>query len=179
MKRKTGKEIPPLCAAVKRVREEYGDTQERFARRLGVAVMTVSKYETGRAEPRDSDTLLSLCVLASDKGLTDEKHLFHNAYEEFARARNPDFDRNVAQRIGSLREWRLSFAARLAILYFPEIATALERAAGPALAIIDNVLADAPEDSAGGPYERFEREAFLLAEREVLKDFQKRKDSGQ
>jgi hypothetical protein len=51
----------------------------------------------------------------------------------------------------------------------------MERAAGTAIAIVDEVLTKADENQID--YGRFEREAFALAERRTLKDLQKRKDT--
>jgi DNA-binding transcriptional regulator YiaG len=39
-------------AAVKRLRKRLGLTQEAFARRLGVSVVTVNRWEQGHVEPR-------------------------------------------------------------------------------------------------------------------------------
>jgi transcriptional regulator with XRE-family HTH domain len=181
MRKKIQQELPPLCVAVKRVREAYGDSQERFAHRIGVALMSVSRFETGRAEPRDPRVLLNLAKVAYEKSLKDEG-LFRDAYQDYERIKSTD------RRIGelesfaqptfrSLREWRLSCAARLAVLYYPEQVAAMEKAAAAALAIIDDVLSGADENQIN--YASFEREAFALAERQMLKDLQKRKEQGQ
>jgi transcriptional regulator with XRE-family HTH domain len=119
MKRKTKTELPPLCLAVKRVREAYRDSQERFARRIDVALMTVSRFETGRAEPRDPRVLLNLAKvteeIAADVGpvqddemqqlvnniiepgehvevmtLRGAERLFREAYEDYERIKQTD-----------------------------------------------------------------------------------------
>jgi transcriptional regulator with XRE-family HTH domain len=172
MKRKTDSELPSLCTAVKRVREVYGDTQERFARRIGVAVMTVSRFETGRAEPRDPRVLMNLMKVSRQKGPNDAHDLFSDALEDLRRLN--ETDRRI-QELGlasgeatfrSMREWRLSCAARLAVLYFPEQVTAIEKAASAVISIIDEVLSKADENQID--YARFEREVFELAERRAL-----------
>jgi transcriptional regulator with XRE-family HTH domain len=61
------KELPPLCLAVKRFREYLGESQEAFGRRIGVALMTVSRFETGRAEPRDPRVLRNLAKIACQR----------------------------------------------------------------------------------------------------------------
>src|SRR5262245_22344140 len=148
MKKKIEQELPPLCAAVRRIRAAYGDSQERFARRIGVAVMTVSRFETGRAEPRDPRVLLNIARVAAEKAgfvsdsksLRDDEDLFRDAYADFERIQQTD--RKVGQlesfgkqTIRSMRDWRLSCAARLTVLYFPEAVAAVEKAMGGALAI--------------------------------------------
>src|SRR5262245_53601243 len=95
-------ELSPLCIAVRRLREAYGDTQERFARRLDVAVMTVSRFETGRAEPRDPRVILNLARLAYEKSnyspvvdMRAEETLFRGAYEDIERIK--EVDRRVSE----------------------------------------------------------------------------------
>jgi transcriptional regulator with XRE-family HTH domain len=201
MKRKTEPELPRLCTAVKRVREAYGDTQERFARRIGVAVMTVSRFETGRAEPRDPRVLLNLAKITEAisappleteidrmvETLVNEEpndvmtlrfaeRLFHDAYEDYERIKQTDrrvgeLESHAQPRPRSMREWRLSCAARLVALYFPESVAAMERAAGAAIAIVDDVLSKADENQID--YARFEREVFALAERRALLELKK------
>jgi transcriptional regulator with XRE-family HTH domain len=207
MKKKNKQEIPPLCAAVKRVREAYGDTQERFARRVGIAVMTVSHFETGRTEPRDPRVLLNLAKVTAEKlrmvggtevnelvdwvagetprdmplklTLRGDEELFRDAYADYERIRQTD--RRVGEiepatrpTFRSMREWRLSLAARLAALYYPECVRDIESAARPAIDIINEVLASADENQID--YERFEREAFALADRQALLSLKKERN---
>ncbi len=207
MKKKNEGKLPPLCAAVKLVREAYGDTQERFARRIGVAVMTVSKFENGRAEPRDPRVLLNLArvtgvhirmhgreddldrmakSLAEGGGLVmtraGAEDLFRDAYADFERIKNTDrqvgeLESRAQPSFRSMREWRLSCAARLAVLYFPEQVTAIEKAAGAAITIIDEVLSKADENQID--YTRFESEVFALAERRALLELKQQKKENQ
>lgn len=189
MRKNEQRELPPLCAAVKRIREAYGDSQDRFARRVGVVTMTISKFETGRSEPREPRVLLNIATVGGQKArysddpaekrrLDDDARLFWDAYADYERIKQTD--RRVGElesfepAIRSMREWRLSCAARLAVQYFPEAVAAMEKAAGAAIGIIDDVLSKADENQID--YARFEREAFALAERQMLKDLQKRKD---
>jgi transcriptional regulator with XRE-family HTH domain len=80
---------PDICIAIKRVRQAFGDSQERFAQRLQIAVMTVSRFELGKKVPRDSQILRRLQTLANEKGLTDEAALFETAFEQTAQRQKP------------------------------------------------------------------------------------------
>jgi transcriptional regulator with XRE-family HTH domain len=179
MKKKTEKkppELPPLCAAVKSLREKLGDSQERFARRVGVAVMTISRFENGRMEPRDPRVLHSLSNLALGKAgeagfgpSTDEYRLFDEAYTDYKRTKFSAQEVSKIEqydggqpRISNLREWRMLCAFRLAMVYFPEAAAAMEVAAGDAGAIVRGVRSQF--GGAEMDYSRLEREAFVLAE---------------
>jgi transcriptional regulator with XRE-family HTH domain len=201
MRKKREDKLPPLCAAVRHVREKWRDTQERFARRIGVAVMTVSRFETGRAEPRDPRVLLNLAKVTSEQimmcsvddierkfvsrpfddgvmTLSVAEQLFRDAYEDYARLRQTDrsvgeLESQVQPVTRSMREWRLSCAARLVVLHFPEQVAAMEKAAGAAIALIDEVLAKADENQID--YAQFERDVFALAERRALLELKKGK----
>jgi transcriptional regulator with XRE-family HTH domain len=179
-------ELPPLCVAVKRLRELYDDTQERFARRLNVANMTVSKFETGRTEPRDPRVLLNLHRLTADltvllgepsEELDDMGMLFYDAYKDIERIKRVDKTVNElfydplasTPSFRSLREWRLACGARIALLYFPELVTAVEKAAAPAFAIVDEVLRKVDENQTVD-YRRLETEVFSRAELHALKE---------
>ena len=45
---------------VKRIRISFGETQQAFAKRLGVDVNMVSRWETGVAEPRSGRVIKAL-----------------------------------------------------------------------------------------------------------------------
>jgi transcriptional regulator with XRE-family HTH domain len=198
MKRKSENELPPLCVAVKRIREAYGDSQERFARRIGVALMTVSRFETGRAEPRDPRVLLNLASVAYEnsrflsdperKELQDAEKLFRDAYADFERIKQNDSRVGELERLGgreffgapavrsheSMREWRLDFAVRLSFLYTPERVAGIEQAAAPMLAMIDEILGAADENQQID-YSRFERDVLALAEKRTLQNLKQQK----
>jgi transcriptional regulator with XRE-family HTH domain len=205
--------LPDVCRAVKRVRQALGDTQQEFAQRIGVAVMTISNFETGRAEPRDPHVLENLLRAARDatemggnlemgevkqmiKNVTGTgarvevmtlrgaEGLLRGAWTQARQAnrhisqlesiappayRSIQAFQSMNEYFHSLREWRLLFAARLAALYFPEQVAAIEKAAAPAIAIIDDVLSRADEQQID--YARFEREVLVLAERQALSQF--------
>jgi transcriptional regulator with XRE-family HTH domain len=186
--RKNKQELPALCIAVKNVRELYGDTQERFARRVEVVAMTISRFERGQAEPSDQRVLGNLYRVARErmefvKADPIAFDTLHNAAELFSNARVGEAPiRNTESELGQIetvwgprqtppqspREWRLSCAARLAARYFPERAAAMESAAGAAIAIVDDVLSKA--DAKQIDYQRFEREVFALAEQRAFSE---------
>jgi DNA-binding transcriptional regulator YiaG len=204
MKKKKENELPILSAAVKSLRAKTGLSQEAFARRIRVAVTSVSRFETGRMEPRESRVLGHLAILAhKTAGAEDECKLFTRACSEAGEREDSDADdpssstvspllhlnpllnsadqptlgfasalvqptTNFMGSIRSLREWRLLFAARLAMLYYPEQAAAMEKAAGAAIALVDEVLSKADENQID--YALFEREIFTLADRRQFSD---------
>src|SRR5262245_51501807 len=127
------KELPPLCVAVKRTREAYKESQDGFARRVDVALMTISRFETGRAVPRDPRVLVSLFDVATVAGLEKEAKLFYTAYVEERGNKKyfPTADELFAKKqesstvvallpAHSLQQWRLMAAVRVAALYYPD-----------------------------------------------------------
>src|SRR5262249_21739636 len=140
---KKGERLPDLCLLVRQIREAYGDTQEQFAERIGVAPMTISRFERAKQIPKDPDVVQRLLKAAH----ATRKPLDTACLEE-AVARHKKTDRTfpwelwqsggmglAAMPISSLPQWRLMHAAAIAILYYPETAHSIERAAGPALAL--------------------------------------------
>jgi transcriptional regulator with XRE-family HTH domain len=155
----------PLCAAVKHVRQVYGESQQRFAERLGVSLVSVNRWELGHQEPGDLAVLLKLQRSAWLRRLEKEANLFAEAvqksfepYEtispsilEFLALGAPSAAKvevfshsdkllRLQDQLPALREWRLRLAARLAVLSFPELLPGMERAAGPVLRLIDERL---------------------------------------
>jgi transcriptional regulator with XRE-family HTH domain len=204
------KELPPLCLAVKRFREYLGESQEAFGRRIGVALMTVSRFETGRAQPRDPRVLKNLAKIASQRlemiapedidinpemtimevsststpidpelsqsidMLESCRDLFLDALKEVKRPEPIEIMSPAEPAVRSLREWRLGIMARVATLYLPAEAAAMEQAAPQATALVDEILSRADENQID--YARFEREVFSLAERRALKALKGRKE---
>src|SRR5262249_1888500 len=125
-------ELPSLCNAVKRVRDAYGDSQERFAQRIGIAVMTISRFERGVQIPGSESVLSKLALAANNVHLMEEFHLFRTAA---VLARNGPSVSSISQSY-SPQEWRLMHAARIAAKFYPDAALAIEKAAGPALALV-------------------------------------------
>lgn len=71
-----------ITAAVRSLRSRLGDTQQRFANRMGMAISTVVRYELSR--PPRGRVLRDLENLAVNNGCFSEAAIFRNAfYEEF------------------------------------------------------------------------------------------------
>ncbi|MEN6533142.1 MAG: helix-turn-helix transcriptional regulator [Bryobacteraceae bacterium] len=67
-----------LKIAVRELRKEFGETQQEFATRLGLAISTVVRYELSR-EP-SGEILLTLGRLAEEKNRRDLRDMFSRAY---------------------------------------------------------------------------------------------------
>jgi transcriptional regulator with XRE-family HTH domain len=176
MLKKGNSDLPPLSIAVKRVREAYNDTLQRFAQRAGISMDSVSRFERGRV-PKDSAVLLKLAVVAEMKELAAEAEAFHEAANEAERARRvddiyqpiipPSSVRSLGLSAHNAEAWRLMVIARMAALYHPEAARAMAEAAGAVSAFVDAVLQE-PESRALGYVEleyrvsrAFEQQALL------------------
>ena len=146
------KELPQLCVAVKRVREALGESQEKFAQRTGIASMTVSRFERGKLVPREYRVVRALWEAAADAGLDHETRLFDSVLADTPAPSWPSTKY-------PLQEWRLMQAARIAVRFyrFHEQALAIEKAAAPALALVDQILKDAdPVYDLGGSSPNFD-----------------------
>jgi transcriptional regulator with XRE-family HTH domain len=176
-------ELPPLCMAVKRVRESYGDTLQRFAERLGCSMDSVSRFERGRV-PKDREILMNLSIQAQVKGLAREARLFSDAALASPRARRWEDVYPVPHQISlsdmptlMARIWRLTMAAQIAV-YHPESLADMEAAWAEAgswpLAVVDEAL-----EGAGDPREWDQVALGLrvrqLAEEKASAEFQQRK----
>ena len=84
-----------LKAAVRKVRAEYGDTQQEFAHRLHAAIRSVARYETDR--PPGGTVLIKLLRLARLKRL----EVVSNAFQEAlgAELADPELLRLLAKSI--------------------------------------------------------------------------------
>jgi hypothetical protein len=120
------------------------------------------------------------------KELQDAEKLFRDAYADFERIKRNDSRVGELERLGgreffgapaptvlSMREWRLAFAVRLSFLYVPEKVTEIERAAAPALALIDEILA--ADEKKQIDYSRFERDVLALAEKRTFQNLKQQK----
>jgi transcriptional regulator with XRE-family HTH domain len=76
-----------MAVAVKRVRRAYGDSQERFAQRVHLSLMTVSKFERGVRVPKDPMVLSGLASAARAVNLTAEAQRFQDAAGTKTRSR--------------------------------------------------------------------------------------------
>jgi len=72
----------PLCLAIKTIRLMYGDSQEQFGHRLSISSMTVSRFECGRAIPRNPLILQKFSNAARDANLPEEANLFMDAIQK-------------------------------------------------------------------------------------------------
>jgi transcriptional regulator with XRE-family HTH domain len=178
-KPKVKAEIHELCRAVKAIRLAYGDTQERFAQRVSLSSMTVSRFELGKAVPRDPQTLQRLFdAAAGHGGLKTEASLLEAARRDAAQAR-PIYDRFTPfadQMIPfhSLEEWRVMCAARIAARYHYDEAIAIRKAAPKSMEIVDAVLADtnASEGIHEAFYDDLEERLTELAEQRTIERLQ-------
>jgi transcriptional regulator with XRE-family HTH domain len=177
MKKKTKAELSPLSAAVRRVRDAYGDTQEQFARRLGVAVMTVSHFETGHSEPRHPRLLDALSALARHRNLESEGDLFAQASLASARVTVSSMFGALPPSIQIPQEWRLMYALKLTRNFFPEELPAIQKAAAKALAIIDEVL-ETTKANPFGDMVGLEEEIYSRALDLQWKEMKQRKDQN-
>jgi transcriptional regulator with XRE-family HTH domain len=145
------RQIHELCAAVGQMRQAYGDTLERFSRRVGISLNSASRFELGKAVPSDPAVLMKLWQVAltleyEGKPVPQAAELFKAAHNEAEHARNielwqsPDPRDARAVRADSLTEWRLLVAVSLAQESFPEILPALEDVLDPVLELVDTVL---------------------------------------
>jgi transcriptional regulator with XRE-family HTH domain len=82
-----------IAEAIRQIRTETGETQEKFAKRLGVSVFTIAKYETGVHQPKAS-IVTKLALQAQSAGLPDLAVLFEKAFRE---------KREKADRVRALR----------------------------------------------------------------------------
>jgi hypothetical protein len=141
--------------------------------------MTLSRWERGVNQPRDVHVLQQLAIIAAGVGLRDEEALFCQASGTLpARQVTPtqiwpgpisyltlDFD--------TPQQWRLMIAAKLAVMYFPETATAMEQAAGHVQALVDEVISTAPENLRPDFYVRMEQRLNEVARRQAFVNLKK------
>jgi transcriptional regulator with XRE-family HTH domain len=173
------KALPPLCAAVKRVRQAYGETLEEFSQRVRVSVNSISRYELGKAIPVDFNVLANLGRAARDRGLTEEGELFLEAQHSvrFRAYHGPSPDAIVSPSYKP-EEWRLMQIARIAMRLLPENVRAIEKAAGGlAVALVDEILRSA-DTAVWGPafYADLEQGLNELANRRAFETLKQEKN---
>jgi transcriptional regulator with XRE-family HTH domain len=170
--------LPVLCAAVKRTREAYQESQAVFAQRVGLSAMTVSKFERGETMPRDPAVLQALSQAAHDINLKSDAERFVAAREEALSigAVNrmypgpPAIKPTMSVSFQTAPEWRLMMIALFAVRYYPETVKAIEAASGPVRAVVDQVRQNADISRGIGPDFFRELEAHiktLMEERAV------------
>jgi transcriptional regulator with XRE-family HTH domain len=179
---KTGT-VPPLCAAVKQVRETYGETLQRFGQRVNLSMNTLNRFELGKAEPRDPDVLMRLWSAAIQRSLP-QADLFLEAANEARHARSieqwqtPDPRDARSVLAMSLSQWRVLEAVSLAWESYPEVLPAVGDALAPVLEVVDAVL-NTVHDPSRVDYRDLKHRIRQLADQQILKDIQMRKKEGQ
>src|SRR5215469_9042960 len=139
--KKSKKQLHPICAAVKRIREASGLSQERFGRSLDLAVMTISRFENGHQIPSDLEVLTGLHNAAAKLGLEQERDLFAEILTDRSRYR----DKIIVPLEHSPVLWRWMQVVRVAMLIEPKRMGAIESAitavVNPkAISLVDEVL---------------------------------------
>jgi transcriptional regulator with XRE-family HTH domain len=182
--------LPPLSAAVLHTRESYGDSQPRFAQRVGVAAQTVSRFERGVQVPADYHVLLRLTVAARTQGLTEEASQFEQA-AHLAPQRIEQLRDAIGPGAGlwpmpifSLRQWRLMHIAGIAALYYPETLrateVAIETAAPEATTLVNEAIqkyGNLPMESGLGFYNQLAQTLIKLAGERDLERLKKQAET--
>ena len=133
-------EIPKVCVAIRRLRKTLNLTQEAFAAQLGTGVMSLSRWERGRFQPRDGEVLVSLCGLAAEARLDEELEVFQAAL--MAIPSGPHRLEKIMVPTYGPREWELMMASRIAASFLPAVERAARVALAPALELLHEVIAD-------------------------------------
>jgi hypothetical protein len=138
--------------------------------------------------PRDDRVLLRLAKAAADAGLVDEEKLFRRVVrssdidliEESPRGtmvKQYKTSKSKSYELKTYRpnEWRLMQAARIAVNFFPDTVHAIEQAAGPALELVDKIMATATIDDQidGYFYDFLEQLLSVLAARQQFENLKK------
>jgi transcriptional regulator with XRE-family HTH domain len=134
------RQLPELCAAVKKLRATAGWSQERMGRHVGLALQTVYRFETGKQIPRDYGVLTRLRDCAIALGLTEEANLFDYELQGWRTMWNPNGPNvltPVVREGRSPEQHRLGTAVELAVTFFPNEKGAAEKALAPVLELYD------------------------------------------
>jgi transcriptional regulator with XRE-family HTH domain len=174
------RELPPLCAAVKTVRDAYGDSLQKFSQRVNISMNSASRFELGKATPKDPAVLAKLFSAALEKALP-EAELFREAmghadmnlmWEQFY---SPT---RIATRYivfpKTLSNWAEVSMLRLAQEYFPEFLPAFNDALEPLREILLTVLSTVRDPSRVN-YRELDSQVTRLAEQKQLTELQNRK----
>jgi transcriptional regulator with XRE-family HTH domain len=177
-KPKSKPELPPLCRAVRRIREATGWSQEQMAQHTRIASQTISRFELGKQVPRDMAVLLQLREAAAASSCAAEEKLFQEALiEQSGSLPRHVIEPSIVIQTYRPHVWRLMQAARIAIDFFPETARAMEKAAGPALDLVDEIFGEVATEgtnfSAPNFYSDLETRLSELAARKLFQQFQK------
>jgi transcriptional regulator with XRE-family HTH domain len=177
--------VDALCGGVKEIRQAYSDSQEAFARRIGVSSMTISRFELGKQVPRDPLVLWRLYQAAVQAPPRLDSAIVPLFAEALHREIGPDWHKytetwpvpNRQARSYTLSEWRLQSVARIAAKYFFEEAAAIELSAPSSTALVDSVLRDAhaADQIDDSFYEYLDQRLSDLAEKTLLQRFQEKR----
>ncbi len=80
MARPSIKTKSPLSEALIHLRSTYGESQQAFSNRLGLALNTIAKYES--VKPPTGVVLLKFASMAAEKGRKDLVKVFERAFHE-------------------------------------------------------------------------------------------------
>jgi transcriptional regulator with XRE-family HTH domain len=135
-------DIDSVCAAVRSMRAKLRLSQQEMADQLGIALMTLSRFERGVQVPKDMAVLNSLLNLSSlNPVLMDERVTFLNAA---VAAKAKEILANLMVPLSALNhsaeQWELIQCARVAAAHFPEEAKAMRQAAGEVLRLVKQVI---------------------------------------
>jgi hypothetical protein len=106
-----------------------------------------------------------------EAGLEADVSLFDDALNEIAISMGAPDDRQSSAL--SPRVWRLMEAARIAVIYFPDAAREMEKAAGPALDLVKEImsaLVNVPEHLSCRFYSELSSRLDTLASRRAFSD---------
>jgi transcriptional regulator with XRE-family HTH domain len=170
-KPRQGGKTPVLCELISGLRRKTKMSQQNLAALLEISAMSLSRYENG-LEPKSRRILSRLAAVAADAGLNVEEKVFRDAALALPGG-SSRFEPSIMMPTYSPLEWRLMQASRIALSYFPDVARDIEQAAGPALDLVDEILADAALGE-GRPtaqfYSNLETQLNERAARKLFKD---------
>src|SRR5215469_946241 len=134
-------DLHPMCAAVRSLRAKMRLSQEEMALKVGIAPMTLSRFERGAQIPKDMDVLVKLRnVCQGSFNFVPEFMTFQRAIAAAIEMKSP-YEIGLSNRSGySPEQWELMQCARIAAIHFPKEAEAMRKAAGEALRLVKQVI---------------------------------------
>jgi transcriptional regulator with XRE-family HTH domain len=162
-------QLPPRCAAVKRLREAYGDTLERFSQRIGISMTSASRFELGKATPKDPAVLTKLYHAALEQGLKPEILVFREGIRLKGDPAQAIYSFSKGE--PTLKQWRVMAAARILNACYPERMPALMEVLRPALDLVDTVIREI-QDPGQIDYQAIDRRLTRLADRQAVLELQ-------
>jgi DNA-binding XRE family transcriptional regulator len=131
--------LPELCAAVRKIRATAGWSQEAMGQHVGLALQTIYRFENGLQIPRDYGVLTRLRDCAIALGLNEEATLFDYKLQGWPLGSpgTPRIPSPVIIQRRSPEQHRLGTVAELAVTFFPAEKRAAETALAPVLELYD------------------------------------------